>query len=129
MAVSSRYRAPKSLENEQKLTDDSVPKNTQNSTKWALKVFQDWQKARANKDSSNEVCGFGEIYLTKVGPLSNSIEEMSAESLNFWLTKFVCEVTNQKGGRYPPKTLNLLTCALNRHLEMKYNIHDKNDRR
>ena len=51
MDVSSRYRAPKSLESEQKLADDSVPKNTQNSTKWALKVFQDWQKARANKDS------------------------------------------------------------------------------
>ena len=59
---------------------------------------------------------------------------MSAETLNFWLTKFTEEVTNQSGGRYPPKRLNLLICGLNRHLadgkhDNKFNVLEKTDRR
>ena len=36
--------------------------------------------------------------------------------LNFWLSKFVCEVTKQNGERYPPNSLYLLICTINRHL-------------
>ena len=33
------------------------------------------------------------------------MEEMDAVSLNFWLAKFVQEVANKNGGRYPGRTL------------------------
>lgn len=58
---------------------------------------------------------------------------MSAETLNVWLTKFTQEVTNQSGGRYPPETLYLLICGLNRYLangkqDNSFNVLDKADR-
>ena len=42
--------------------------------------------------------------------------------------------TNQSGGRYPPKTLNLLICGLNRHLadgkhDNKFTVLEKTDQR
>ena len=44
------------------------------------------------------------------------------------------EVAKQTGERYPPKTLYLLVCGINRHLgnvqgEMAFNILEKSDRR
>ena len=58
---------------------------------------------------------------------------MSADSLNFWLCKFICEVAKQTGERYPPKMLYLLVCGINHHLgnvqgEKAFNILEKSDR-
>ena len=44
------------------------------------------------------------------------LEHMSPNTLNFWLSKFVCEVAKQNGEGYPPNSLYLLVCAINRHL-------------
>ena len=41
---------------------------------------------------------------------------MSANTLNIWLSKFVCEVAKQNGELYPPISLYLLIFAINRHL-------------
>jgi hypothetical protein len=48
--ASSRFGSPKSLDEERRIFQDSIPKNTVNNTKWALKVFKDWQSARTNKN-------------------------------------------------------------------------------
>ena len=90
--------------------------------------------ARKNKDAIKEKVGFGKMDLATIQPVTCRIEQMSAETLNFWLTKFKEEVTNQSGGRYPPKTLNLLICGLNRHLvdgkhDNNFNVLEKTDRR
>jgi len=53
---------------------------------------------------------------TNVEDLLVPLEHMSADSLNLWLCKFICEVAKQTGERYPPKTLYLLVCGINRHL-------------
>ena len=65
--------------------------------------------------------------------LSVSLEHMSAKSLNIWLCKFICEVVKQSGEQYPPKTLYLLVCGINRHLgnvygESAFNILEKSDK-
>ena len=39
------------------------------------------------------------------------------EDLNFWLTKFVQEVANKMGGRYPPRSLYGSVSGLKRHVE------------
>ena len=44
---------------------------------------------------------------------------MDALSLNSWLSKFVMEVAQKSGGRYPPKTVYDTICALKRSLEEK----------
>ena len=51
-----------------------------------------------------------------VEDLTVSLEHMSLTTLNIWLSKFVCEVAKQNGERYPPNSLYLLICAINRHL-------------
>ena len=49
--------------------------------------------------------------------LETNILEMSAEPLNFWLTKFDAEVCKENGERYPPRSLYSICCGLQRHLE------------
>ena len=48
--------------------------------------------------------------------------------------KFVCEVAKQNGERYPPNSLYLLVCTINRHLsetgvENSLNVLIKADKR
>ena len=52
--------------------------------------------------------------LHKVAQLSTSIEEMDAVTLNYWLSKFVMEVTKKSGERYPPKTVYGIVCGIRR---------------
>ena len=67
-----------------------------------------------NKKAQLETSGDNGLESTNVDDLSVPLEHMSADSLNFWLCKFICEVAN--GERYQPKTLYLLVCGINRHL-------------
>ena len=46
-------------------------------------------------------------------------EKMTPLSLNFWIGKFVEEVANKKGIRYPARTLYQVVSGLKRHLEGK----------
>ena len=66
-------------------------------------------------------CGglFKDYDLHKVTALSADIAGMDALSLNYWLLKFVMEVAKKSGGRYPPKTVYGIICALKRYLEAK----------
>ncbi|KXJ06844.1 hypothetical protein AC249_AIPGENE19672 [Exaiptasia diaphana] len=53
---------------------------------------------------------------SKVTDLSTPLDIMSAETLNLWLSRFVQEVRNSKGQRYPPRTIYVIMCGLKRHL-------------
>ena len=128
------FRPPKSEEEEISLLSETVPKNTKYNTKWAVNVFTAWQNTRMNKKAQLETCGGNRFGSTNVGDLSVPLEYMSADSLNLWLCKFICEVAKQTGERYPPKTLYLLACGINRHLgnvqgEKAFNILEKSGRR
>ena len=39
----SRFRSPKTGEEESKLLQGSIPKSTAYKTKWAIKIFHEWQ--------------------------------------------------------------------------------------
>lgn len=54
-----------------------------------------------------------------VQELTESIENMNAKSLNYWLCKFVQEVAIKSGGRYPSRTLHNIVCILKRFLVEK----------
>ena len=58
-------------------------------------VFQDW----AN--------------LHKVDTVTSEITSMDADTLNYWLSKFVMEEANSEGKRYPARTIYDLICGLN----------------
>ncbi|CAB4034828.1 Hypothetical predicted protein [Paramuricea clavata] len=89
---------------------------TQYNTKWACKIFREWQYARANKDAKLEATEFL-VNVEQVQSLETSMETMTCWSLNVWLTKFVEEVCKASGERYPPQTLYSICAGLQRHLE------------
>ena len=52
-----------------------------------------------------------------VQTLDTAITDMSASSLNYWLSKFVQEVINNSSGeRYPSSSLYSIICGLEHHL-------------
>ena len=85
-----------------------------------------------NKKAQLETSGGNGLESTNVEDLSVPLEHMSADSLNFWLCKFICEVAKKTGERYPPKTMYLLVCGINspfgKHTRRTY-ILEKSDRR
>ena len=52
----------------------------------------------------------GEDIGLDVQELTESIENMNAKSLNYWLCKFVQEVANKSGGGYPSDSDALQYC-------------------
>ena len=118
---SSRFRIPKSSNEEKASIINSVPKSTVYKNKWAIQIFREWQGQRANKICTIEPGGVfkGEDIGLDVQELTESIENMNAKSLNYWLCKFVQEVANKSGGRYPSRTLYNIVCGLKRFLVEK----------
>jgi len=76
------FRKPKNALEEKKMLENAVPKSTRSVNKWAMKIFTEWQSTRVTKKPETP----------KIQGLETNIIEMTAESLNFWLTKFIMEV-------------------------------------
>ena len=112
------FRAARSTEEERKLLEDTIPKSTCDSTTWAYRIFNEWQMARGNKDASLESFSFS-FDAEKVQRLGTILTSMTAESLNFWLSKFIQEVCKQNGKRYPARTLYSIVCGLQGHLQIR----------
>ena len=107
---------------------------TQYNIKWGRKVLEEWQQRRHNKCEMSELVGVAGLKCEDVQNLIVSLEHMSPNTLYFWLSKFVCEVANQNGERYPPNSLYFLICAVNCHLcetggEDALNVLNKADKR
>ena len=96
-------RSPKGKE-ETSLLSETTPKATQYNTKWGRKVFEEWQQRRQNTCAMLEVVGLADLKCEDVQDLTVllDLEYMSPNTVNFWLNKFVFEVAEQNGERYPP---------------------------
>ena len=114
MPPKRRFRPPKSEQEEKQILEECIPKSTRSSTKWAFKVFSKWQVARVNKNPRIEE--WFKIDIDKVQTLDTNIANMSVETLNFWLTKFVQEVAKANRERYPGRRLYMIAAGLQRHL-------------
>ncbi|KAK3750749.1 hypothetical protein QZH41_019670 [Actinostola sp. cb2023] len=97
----------------------TIPKNTRNSTRWSVKLFEDWQRSREDITPRNFVSSSIVLDMSKIHDLSTPLHCMNAETLNLWLCRFVEEVCNGKGERYPPRTLYVIVCGLKRYLSDK----------
>ena len=95
-----------------------MPCQNQRETKCTYRIFNEWQLARTNKDPRSE-SGSLMFDLDKVQRLDINITSMTADSLCFWLTKFIEEVCKQNGERYPARSLYSVVCGLQRHLQTK----------
>ena len=67
-----------------------------------MNIFEEWQAGRTNKKACEEESGFA-VETSQIQDLETNICDMTAESLNVWLTKFFVEVCKDTGQTYPSK--------------------------
>ena len=112
-AQEKRFSSPnKSLESYQ---EGFVPKNTEINTTWALRTFNEWRDAY-NLRHPELLCP------------ADLLLSGSSKDISFWLQKYILSTRKKSGDRYPPKTLYLLLCGLNRYMKQKLqsiNIFDR----
>ena len=82
-------------------------------TRWSVRIFEAWQAERENKFAMSEDNPFA-LDLTQVEHLDTSLRNMSMKSMNFWLIKFVQELSDNDGDPYPEKTIYQTVCSLRR---------------
>ena len=74
----------------------SGPEPCGGKNKWAVGIFEDWQRVRSVKFPIVEVGGVYKVYvLGKVQPLTRPITEMDALTLNY--TKLVIQICSRGG--------------------------------
>ena len=112
----SRFRQAKTADEEVNLVKNAVPKSTQYKNKWAYGLFEEWQRQRLVKVPIAEVVGLFKNDDFQVESLETPLVEMSALSVNYWLTKFVHEMANPSKERYPPRTLYGIVAGIRRFL-------------
>ena len=96
-----RFGPAKSVDEERDSVEAAVPSCTKYCTKWAYKIFEDWQLSRKNKVAIEEATALRFDNLSSVQDLDSvKLDELFAESLKFWLSKFVQEVAKKNGERY-----------------------------
>ena len=99
-----RFRFPKTIEEEELCVEREVPKSTRYKNKWAVGIFEDWQRVRSVNFPIIEVGEvFKEYELDTVQPLTRPITEMDALTLNHWLSKLIQEMAKCSKDPYPPK--------------------------
>ena len=109
---------PKSVQEEDPLLVQSKPKSTQYKDKWAVEVFRTWQAAHEQKLCILYVGSVFKVYDVHCAlSLEEKLKDLDSLSLNYWLTKFVQEVANKNGDRYPSRSLYGIVCGLKRYLE------------
>ena len=116
--TTSRFAAPTTSDQLEKLSKGGVPKNTQKNDAWAQKTFVDWMHTR-NSSCSEDPCP-QDVLLTS-----------DAVLLDKWLSLFTIEVRRKDGSEYPPTTIHMLLCGLQRIMcresEQPFEIFAKGD--
>ena len=112
-----RFAEPTSAEALESTSKGVVPKNTQKSDEWARRALDEWITER-NKRCS-EKCP------------RDILETEHAESLAKWLSLFTIELRKKDGSKYPPATIHLILCGLQRIMRRNnshpFDIFDKKD--
>ena len=97
----------------------SIPKNSALNSKWAMHNLSEWL-AHHNKRHPESPC-----------PPETVSSSFPKDVLSIWLPVFVLETRNQRGKKYPPKTLYNLLCGILREMRVQNpnypNYLDKQD--
>lgn len=111
-----RFRVSRRKDEEIKLLNDAIPQSTRYKNKWAMVLYEEWKNSRVNKIASREESSLA-VNLCSIEDLDIDISIMKPQSLNFWLGKFIQEVTGKNGRRYPGRTLYQIVVSIKRGLE------------
>ena len=95
------------------LIHQSVPPKTKEKSMWAYRAYTawaDWSMSGSSTSSTQQE------YHGIIG--TKKLLEMSDPEVDIVLAAFVQQARNQKGERYPPKTLYELITSLQKHMEL-----------
>ena len=81
----------------------AIPKNTDKSTNWAVRIWKEWSASRQQTCPSHTEWP---THLLITQP----------KELNYWLSKFVLEARKTSGVCYPPDTLYSICSGLQRYI-------------
>lgn len=102
---SSRFGAPLQDGDLENVLKKGLCQNTENKTKWAMKVLENWLKQRQRQsEGNNTIRSFGD-----------NVMDFSLCDLNEALSYFVVEVRNKDGGEYRPNTVYELIICIQHH--------------
>ena len=85
-----------------------IPKNTQKSTKWALRAFSHWLKQR--NERSDDKCP------------EDILSTDNNEELCHWLCVCVNEIRKEDGEPYTPRSVSQLVAGLQRHISEQKDV-------
>jgi hypothetical protein len=80
----THFAPPKSDDEIQQARERAIPSKTLADTKYCMGILNEWRRCRVD--------------------IIPSIEDMSREQMQYWLTRFVLEVRKKSGDVYPPIT-------------------------
>ena len=112
LSTSSRFK-PSTSNEISSLETRKVVKNTESSSKWAIKNFIDWFH---DYQQQNPDCPCPENILTP---------SPRKEDLNKYFTIFVSETRNHKGEKYPPRSVNALLSGILRSMRLENPFYPK----
>ena len=82
--ANSRFRLPRTVEEESALVSEARPSSTKYKDKWAVEIFREWQRTRALKFLDLEVGSvFKDYDFHLVCSVANNLEDMDALSFNY----------------------------------------------
>ena len=91
MFEAKRFAEELSEEESSKRIKNAVPKSTWYKTQWGVCMFETFKRERSNDNAKDEQNTIG-LEVSNVESLKTDMLRMSAETLNFWLCKFVQKV-------------------------------------
>jgi hypothetical protein len=92
----THFAPPKSDDEIQQARERAIPSKTLADTKYCMGILNEWRRCRVD--------------------IIPSIEDMSREQMQYWLTRFVLEVRKKSGDVYPPNTLHHIIVGIMRHV-------------
>ena len=92
-----RFEQPMNEKDFERSIAGRIPQNTQSNTKWALNIFKEWRMWRNFRSDTVQDSHW---------PIP-TLEQGSLPDLEYWLSRFICEVKRQDGSPYPPGKSNL----------------------
>lgn len=94
-------------------SNNLIPKGTKARNKWAVGLYMKWEAQRFSMSGDDQTIPI---------PKASELKHASLQQLDYWLAKFIFEVVNSNGGRYPRDSLISIVAGINSHLKEERSI-------
>ena len=108
VAPVDRFKPSSDQEVIDKITKGYLLQNAQKSTKWAMRVFEEWRPSRADDTCPSDI-----------------IEAGGPDALNHWIPQFIREAQRGDGKPYRPRTIHQLLAGIQRFMLQKDHARPK----